>query len=623
MKYKIPKFQGGGLATFTPILDQMPSGAMRPQAEEEKSSLLDSSIYEELLGKGLINDVNLFVSKIQQLESDPLNFMSPGGTTKGVQTIAEINAVLRNKQMYDVAIKSAQDSGGWDEEAVDSQGNVYYLNSKGNVDKMQLSQYKKDNKKPYILSVSELMKHREMNPSLAMNTSLFDVANNSTGITEITDKIRNMATLLKEFSDTKEDHYSKKQIMNQIKAISGGNAADLRSGEQFKVLNNLSNADLQAIVDTPGEYFKVTSKTSKNGRDLKSSAQYIWATLSRPDQLKLEAVAARQGYVDPTKFVGAMLVDYEGVKTEFSVSPEEGPNKQTENDIFANRKPLTVLQLIHKDKLMKNNTTFGFNDTKLGSLFRNTMAGVSPIVTATGDTVGMQTLYSIFNNPKIGYGVFLEQDKARVGDKAITDAQQNQLIYDGKDAAKVYMPVDGAGNVDWKSLGEFKDLYAEYENNKDSWTAEQATKFFKDSGYELTITQDGQDKVVRESSRVKPFYNLYAYTNDAVDLVEDNDLAVSKLSRQEEKAILPFLKQIWTMGSGKNTTDMTPDGWFGEDYFKVLVTVPYRAGYAALVDASVNQGPQEKEVLMEQVAANLKGTQQKPTGSTSADVFNK
>ena len=53
-----------------------------------------------------------------------------------------------------------------------------------------------------------------------------------------------------------------------------------------------------------------------------------------------------------------------------------------------------------------------------------------------------------------------------------------------------------------------------------------------------------------------------------------------------------------------------------------MIATPYKQGYAALVDASVGQGPKEKSVTMEQVSANLRGSQEKPVNTTSGDLLN-
>ena len=117
---------------------------------------------------------------------------------------------------------------------------------------------------------------------------------------------------------------------------------------------------------------------------------------------------------------------------------------------------------------------------------------------------------------------------------------------------------------------------------------------------------------------VKPFLVMYGYTNDATGLTKKNKL-VKELDRREQQ-IIPTLESIWTYGTGKNTVDRTPDAsWHKEDYFKGIITIPYRKNSTAIVDALVGQGARVQIPNLSTVQTNIRYSNQVPTqGSTSA-----
>jgi septin family protein len=60
----------------------------------------------------------------------------------------------------------------------------------------------------------------------------------------------------------------------------------------------------------------------------------------------------------------------------------------------------------------------------------------------------------------IGKTTFLQtlEKEGLFGDKKVTSADLQNIIYDGQDAARVYMPVDPIdGSPDYKSLEHFKE----------------------------------------------------------------------------------------------------------------------------------------------------------------------
>lgn len=272
---------------------------------------------------------------------------------------------------------------------------------------------------------------------------------------------------------------------------------------------------------------------------------------------------------------------------------------------------------------MAPNLTFAMNDPKYSTIFRGTIGGVSPIITPNGDNIGMATVGNILRS---GYNQFLDSTKVYYGNKRVSNEELNSLIYDGNDAAKVYMPVKGDGTPDYEALGAFNEIYAVYEANKKNWTTKQAEDYFKKNHYDFIKIDERYEngekvKVIRDNQFVKPFLVMYAYTNDATNLTDGNDEWLTKLNSDQEDLIVPQLEQIWTITSGKKSKNLTPNkSWHIEEYYSGIVAIPYKENHAATIDAMVNAGPREKTSTILDVQRNIANSSNQPLNPNTSST---
>lgn len=104
MKVNIRKFQSGGFATFTPLIESMPAAAVPPTggatgSGKEQSTILDQDLYKKLIEDGgLVNDVNAFVDEIQKTESGPTPFLSSSNRNSTLRMFAKINELKELKE---------------------------------------------------------------------------------------------------------------------------------------------------------------------------------------------------------------------------------------------------------------------------------------------------------------------------------------------------------------------------------------------------------------------------------------------------------------------------------------------------------------------------------------------
>jgi hypothetical protein len=161
-----------------------------------------------------------------------------------------------------------------------------------------------------------------------------------------------------------------------------------------------------------------------------------------------------------------MLDNYSAESTESIISPEKESKIRDVDTSSGSNKSLQTFELFHNDKLFSPNTKFAFNDPNLGILFRGAIAGVSPIITETGQVVENATLGDILK--KANYANFLDTDKIFFGTKNVSSLGTDHIIYDENQAAKIYMPVSANGSPDYEEFQRFKDIYSIYEANKNN-----------------------------------------------------------------------------------------------------------------------------------------------------------
>lgn len=622
MRYKIQNLEnGGGFRSPTFFLEPSQSTtsvSSDKTGSKESSGLLDDVLYKELATKGgLVNDVNKLVSEISDLEQTSTNpFLSSNNRSLGIKLIGKINELRQNKNLWNSAVAHAKESGGLGEVAVGSSNEVYTKGENNTVKAISLEDYKKSDGTIKLLSVAELLNERQYNPNLVGQNSIFNVADNSIGLNKITDRIKDLINALGTEKESSTTLYNKKDALNSIK-----NLSSKEPSESEKHGLNI----LKQVVESPGNYSKIDTATESERNHVDLALNYIWKTLGSNAQAKLKATAYMNGENDPKDFIKQMLISETNISQITNVTPVSDSTATGKDK--NSYQSLTNFQLFHNDKLMSPNTTFAVNDPTYSAVFRGAVGGVSPIITPKGQTVGMTSIKTILQN--VGYNQFLKGDNVWFGNKKVNSGDLPYLIYDGADAAKVYMPVGKDGQPDYKEFANFKNVYSVFEANKDKWSPVECERWFAKNHYNIKIDigyENGNaTKIVRDNSYVKPFLLMYAYTNDATDLIDGNEKWLHKLSDSEE-SVIPELESIWTVGKGKDAKNMTPNTAFNsEDYYKGMVAIPYKSTSNAIINAMVGQGQIDKIATNAEVFRNINYSNNQPLNikTSSLDLINK
>ena len=125
--------------------------------------LLSKELMNELLKKGLPNEINNFLKQLEKLESG--NFGSEFDRNALYSLSAKASKIIYNSKLMDDALKQAYTNDGLEELAVTTTGKIYARNSNGEVKSLSLSEYDKNRNKLQALTVNELSSIRATDDS--------------------------------------------------------------------------------------------------------------------------------------------------------------------------------------------------------------------------------------------------------------------------------------------------------------------------------------------------------------------------------------------------------------------------------------------------------------------------
>lgn len=599
MKVQIKRLaDGGGFATFMPIMKAAPamntSGAAsnsNPTSEDPSkgSSLLDEKMMEFLYkGNGLVNDVNKFVVDLMKIEnSSQLPYMNNSNRKSSLQVIAKINEIGQNKKYWDDAISRSKEAGGLGEVAVDNSGRIFTKTSDNKIQSISLAEYSKKKDKIRPLSVQELLYERQYNPSLTEQNNVFTVADNAIGLNKITDHIKGMISALGTESNESNEIYSKGQVSQYMDSFKGKTptADELNS---LKILNQ--------VLSSPTELSKITTEISTEKNHIKQALNYIWKTLGTNAQQKLSATAVMNNS-NPIDLIASMLESGTNIDTKSDISPitdPKDPKSGSGSGTDTGKIALTPAEMFYMDKLHRPGTYYTINNPNVGIELNMVASGIGPLYGLTGkaEVVGPTTVNTIMHRDNLQ--TILDPKKAYIGDTRIDMFGFDQLAYSGDDVAKVYMPINPDGSPDLAGIEKFSALYKKLQENKDTWSALEAEKFFANNnfpGIKIQKSVDSNGETIQEiieNGTVKPFLAIPVLTNSATNLA---DLSwMTKLTGALGDQATAIMDQAFTVIGGTASKPVIkskpPSAWNSlEKPFKGTLFVAFRPEASANVSS--------------------------------------
>lgn len=584
MKVKLFQ-QGGGFATFTPIIAAPPQTIQRPQREmgamagSTNGSILDDDTFKELLTKGgLVNDVNNLVSNLTELESNDTNpFLNQNNRTMALRMISQVNELRENKNMWTDAVATAKEKGGLGEIAV-GDSNEVYVKDHNNIKAMSLNDYAKNRDKYQALTVAELMREREYNPQLAGQNSVFDVANNAIGLNEIKTGITTTIKALGTETTKNSQYESTEQLQKQIQASTG----KMPTPDEAKALKGMS------------EYYKVDQESSSQLNHLDNAVSFIWKSLGSAAQRKLMATAAvngdvdtKTGAVDPLILVKQMILGEADTTSVNTITPAKLPGQVTAAQKF---RPTNAFQLLNDGKT--GTTIMRFNDPSLPkqTVMNLIVTGLGSLITPGGRVIGPATLQAI---SKTEQGAVVDMHNAYLGDQKIPASDLSKISYDGSLAARVYMPVNDYGAPDYHKLAEIQELEQQVDEHPE-WSAAQKNDFYHKHGASYINVDNNNEFQIND--RFKPFLLMHGFTTGSADSVEGNG-KIKALGGQEATEAKEAMAEIYTKEK------ITSPEHFYSTYYTAPIAIPYIEN-SSLYSAALSNNLMDTQTTLQNARVN-------------------
>ena len=236
MKLNIKRLQEGGgmpFVTYRPApsmttpdtssaetTSSKSSKSSKKSDESDSPSLLSKEVINELIKKGLPNDVNSFLKDLQRAES----FTMDGSfdRNKLYSLASKANLLINNSALMDSAMKEAYSNDGLEELAIGTRGQLFVQDKNGNIKQISMPEYNKKRDQFSAMTVNDLSKARMYNPNLAFDTEVISTIQNSMGINKINDYMLGILNKLGTETLSKEGYVDKQKLKETIGAMTNG-----------------------------------------------------------------------------------------------------------------------------------------------------------------------------------------------------------------------------------------------------------------------------------------------------------------------------------------------------------------------------------------------------------------
>lgn len=276
---KIWSMQAGGVA-YIPSIGQSAAQSVDTDSTKKETNKLQTELISLIKEKGLPNDVDKFLTQINNVLDMSLDGEFSTSTLIGAASLA--NRVNHYAELHKTAQKRLDDEDAGSEVAMTTGGDLYVLSEKG-LDTISATEYSNHRDKYRALTNNDLLTLRQENESLAFNGSILNNLAKTTGLKSVSEYV---VKLINDFGEYKSKNESSPYSNIQMNKISEG----LR----------------QMIGDGPDGYYKLNQTTSKsdqgysNEESFKAAVDYLYNALPSEMKSVLKAHTAVEGR-DPSK----------------------------------------------------------------------------------------------------------------------------------------------------------------------------------------------------------------------------------------------------------------------------------------------------------------------------------
>ena len=469
MKLNVKKLQEGGGMPFmvyqpTPSSNRSSETSKAESSTKEKDSkesesfqLLSKEVINELIKKGLPNDVNSFLKDLQTAES----FTMDGSfdRNKLYSLASKANLLINNSPLLDSAMKEAYSNDGLEELAIGTRGQLFVQDKNGNIKQISMPEYNKKRDQFSAMTVNDLSKARMYNSNLAFDTDIISTIQNSIGINKVTDYMIGIIDKLGTETLNEDGFVDKNKLLEQISGLTNGKKP---TESELKGISEL--AKTYQSMGKDGIY-KITKESSTQRNHITDGFEYLWALLpnNARNVLKARYVVDGNESSNPVNIIRNAFIKHTDESSITKLDYPAGMNKEDgSGDGSGSTKQHNLGSLENLMDGSLGTTIYTLNNPNDPSYSLNLVGNtIGQVTTANEDIVPATTLTNTFDS---GIGKLIDKNNIYFGDQKISQALFNKIIYNGEEVAKVWMPVNALGEVDFNLLPLFQAAEEEIKN---------------------------------------------------------------------------------------------------------------------------------------------------------------
>lgn len=450
--------QGGDISKFfiknrqfEPAAAPQEKTATKKSTSSEKSE--GNSNIKELLSlvkslDGLPIDNNLVTNQIKQLYLQ--NTLFDDGDLDSSDLISTYLSALRsirlaafNKEEYDEAKKEVRTNGGYNECAIDQNGNLYVRDIEtGEINNVSPEQYHQmDQTKYQVLTNSNLLYLRANDPSYAMNNSLLNIVSNGIGEEKITKLLL--------------------QVINNL-----GTTSVLR-GTYPQAAKTIENG-VEVLEKTENNIVKYEELSTTQQQQVEATLRYLWSALPQNAKAFLKYKSKDGTDESAVQLMAELAFSRTSSKTTMKDSAgksgksgsSKGGDKEDVHD-----KSNWYVNLINQEGATSEGTFVLNQGTKFS--MRVDGAVYSSLRDQEGNVVGKSRLEDLLNEGLSG--IVSNLSGISFGNHILTQSDFKNIMYDGMGGIVVDLPIKkqhGVDVMDFDILEEYNQIRKKYDEQR-------------------------------------------------------------------------------------------------------------------------------------------------------------
>ena len=615
MKLKIEKLQTGGgmpFVVYSPTeyyttnpyiqgLDAMRGGSQQSQQGGSQKSgsgldLLPEQVVNELMKKGLPNDINAFLAEARKLEqSGPF---TSGMNRASIYNLAALaNQAIFNRNAFDDATKTAEAQGSLSEIAFSTNQGVY-VQDNGKVKHVSFADYTKNKEKYTPLTIGQLMQARAYSPNAAWDSTMVQTIQQSVGMSEIQKQISSIITTIGSTETSQEEYVSLGSMLGGLQTPSQAEKSGL------EILAETYNQSPEEAI--------VKIKQSSKSSNIRQAAEYIWKILPKNSKNTLIgnwvlSGGNKEDSVEEILSSTLMMANKSEEKTEIEF---QKPTDQATGGTKGKSHAQTPLEQFFDGNINQN--TFTLTDGNYKNRYAMQLHGstLSGITTDNGTAIGTAPLHLALDAQGKGMGKYLDYSKIYYGNKKIDQASLSTLMYNGQTIGQAWLPVDQNGNIDFNLMGIYGRVQDDLKEKGilDMPNSQEKINLINQEYYNngLPIKLDSSGKPSNQS-RVAQFLVVHAYAEND-NLAKGNGL-VKEITGDEESNLNDLMDQIFTQYKMDSPVSMMNDAYIAPVFIKInpsaQMDVQTYAGHGSQVQSSTLQDNMLRQELQRPTASPI------------------